>query len=771
MEDPAVAQNLNNLALLYRTRGQTALAEPLYPRALAIAEKSYGPEHANVASILNNLAVVNEELGHPAQAESLFECALKIQEKTLGPDHADVASSLNNLAGQYSRRDDLVKAEASFKRSLAIAERTLGPDHPDVAKIRMGLASVYIRKPGGFPLAETLLNSSLAIYEKSLGPNHPLVASTLNELAKLYVGNTKFGPAIGAARRASAIYRQRMTADGASETAVREAAQNMNGFAFHLTLLSLNLDREPAASITSEGFEIVQLAQASGTASAVAKMAARFAGGDDALATLIKRKQDASQRIATQEGLLLAAASKPALQRVAVEEQRLRDSAATSAQEITRIDAELVQRFPQYQELTRQQPMSVAQARALLKPDEAMVVYNVNTGTNAWVVTPSSATFVALKFIASDLAAKVATIRSEMEFDSSGRARRVSVGVLHDLYKGLFAPIEPHLAGVRHIVLVPSGALQSLPFGMLVASEPPQINTDDDYRAVDWLAKRYAISVLPSVSSIQAFRRFAKAGQAQQPFAGFGDPLIGSELPGGLRGKRAKIDVAGVFRSLIVDKSAVVAMNVEIADVNFIRAAPRLPETADELKAMALVLKADNKSLWLQGKATETNVKTLDLSNVRTIAFATHGVMSGEVKGVGEPGLVLTPPRVGTVEDDGYLSSSEIAKLNLNADWVVLSACNTAAADGTAGAEGLSGLAKAFFYAGARSLLVSHWPVASDATVPLTTTMLKEYETNPKLGKAQAQRKAMLDLMNTPGHPEYAHPLFWAPFVVVGEGG
>ena len=101
----------------------------------------------------------------------------------------------------------------------------------------------------------------------------------------------------------------------------------------------------------------------------------------------------------------------------------------------------------------------------------------------------------------------------------------------------------------------------------------------------------------------------------------------------------------------------------------------------------------------------------------------------------------------------------------------MLSACNTAAADGSPGAEGMSGLAKAFFYAGSRSLLVSHWPVASEATVALTTTMLREYEARPGQGKAEAHRKAMLALMNTPKHPEFAHPLFWAPFVVVGEGG
>jgi CHAT domain-containing protein len=186
---------------------------------------------------------------------------------------------------------------------------------------------------------------------------------------------------------------------------------------------------------------------------------------------------------------------------------------------------------------------------------------------------------------------------------------------------------------------------------------------------------------------------------------------------------------------------------------------------------MAGTLKSDPKSLWLQENATESRIKSLDLSKYRVLAFATHGLMSGEVKGVGEAGLILTPPREGTLEDDGYLSASEIARLKLNAELVILSACNTAAADGTPGAEGLSGLAKAFFYAGSRSLLVSHWPVASQATVPLTTGMLNEYTANPALGLAEAHRKSMLALINTSDHPEYAHPLFWAPFVVGGEGG
>ena len=158
----------------------------------------------------------------------------------------------------------------------------------------------------------------------------------------------------------------------------------------------------------------------------------------------------------------------------------------------------------------------------------------------------------------------------------------------------------------------------------------------------------------------------------------------------------------------------------------------------------------------------------MPLSAYRIVAFATHGLMAGEFSGLAEPALALTPPDTGTTQDDGLLTASEVAGLELNADWVVLSACNTAAADGTPGAEGLSGLAKAFIYAGSRSLLVSHWAVDSQATVALTTGLFRILAEQPGIGRAEALRRAGLLLM---ADPRYAHPAYWAPFVVVGEGG
>ncbi len=141
------------------------------------------------------------------------------------------------------------------------------------------------------------------------------------------------------------------------------------------------------------------------------------------------------------------------------------------------------------------------------------------------------------------------------------------------------------------------------------------------------------------------------------------------------------------------------------------------------------------------------------------------------MEGTAEPALVFTPPPEASYEDDGLLTASEIARhLKLDAELVILSSCNTAAADGTPGAEALSGLAKAFFYAGSRALLVSHWPVESRAAATLTTRMFTSMAERPSQGRAKALQRAMLGLMED-GKTLYAHPMFWAPFVVVGEGG
>jgi CHAT domain-containing protein len=171
-------------------------------------------------------------------------------------------------------------------------------------------------------------------------------------------------------------------------------------------------------------------------------------------------------------------------------------------------------------------------------------------------------------------------------------------------------------------------------------------------------------------------------------------------------------------------------------------------------------------------EATETAVKQASLDQYGIVYFATHALVTGDLKAFAkakaEPALVLTIPDKPTDKDDGLLQASEVSELKLNADWVVLSACNTAASDGV-GAEALSGLARAFFYAGARSLVVSHWDVLDDETVLLMSDLFKRSSQNKSLSHGEALQQAELNMLNNAKNDEGAHPRVWAPFVVVGE--
>jgi len=251
----------------------------------------------------------------------------------------------------------------------------------------------------------------------------------------------------------------------------------------------------------------------------------------------------------------------------------------------------------------------------------------------------------------------------------------------------------------------------------------------------------------------RALREFGNSEHASAPFLGIGDPVLT-----GAAGRTTSVTLASLFRGAT-------------ADVEKVRALPPLPETAAELHAIGKTLGASEADLLLGARASEPVLGQMSLDRYRIIEFATHGLVSGELKGLTEPALVLTPPAQARSDDDGLLTASEIATLKLNADWVVLSACNTAAGDGTPDGGGLSGLAKAFFYAGARSLLVSHWRAWSGATVKLTTGTFAELASDPSIGRAEALRRAMMAMLDPQSSPEFAHPLAWATFVLAGEGG
>jgi CHAT domain-containing protein len=207
---------------------------------------------------------------------------------------------------------------------------------------------------------------------------------------------------------------------------------------------------------------------------------------------------------------------------------------------------------------------------------------------------------------------------------------------------------------------------------------------------------------------------------------------------------------------------------------------PRLPETAEEIRSLAGAMNADPaRDVFLGARANEKTVKTHDLTRYRVVVFASHGLVPGDLDGLTQPALALSAPDVSGVEGDGLLTIDEILALRLNADWVVLSACNTATGQGK-GSEAVSGLGRAFFYAGARALLVSNWPVETTSARVLTTDLFRRQQEDRGVDRAQALQQTMSWLIDrgtfvdaASGEPlfSYAHPIFWAPFTLVGDGG
>jgi CHAT domain-containing protein len=509
----------------------------------------------------------------------------------------------------------------------------------------------------------------------------------------------------------------------------------------------------------AESFDVVQRAASTAASAAVSQLAVRFAAGTDDLAQLVRKDQDLSAENKRLDKDLVAAVSKPPNQRDGNRETATRkrlDEIASARAEVGRI---LVQRFPDYAALSKPQPLSVSEVSSLLTDGEALVLIDLGKrkteASYIWVVDRSRTLWNTIDAKSEDLEAKIAALRASLDPSSN---KPFDAKLANELYKLILGPVEDRIANKPRLLMVMNGALTSLPPQVLVTRDPAGM----DLKSTDWLIRRSAIAILPSVYSLKVLRGENAKVAAAKPLIGFGDPVFQG---GGTE----------VGKHIASNRGYASFYSGGTADLELLaKALPPLPETADELRAVAKSLGASEADLRLRSAATVTAVKTTRLDQYRIVYFATHALVSGQTeqaaKGLAEPALVLSLPATATAFDDGLLTSSEVAQLKLNADWVVLSACNTAAAD-KPGAEALSGLARAFFYAGARALLVSHWAVESETTVKLMTTIFATIAKNPKLNRADALRQAMLATMDDRTNPEWANPTSWAPFILVGEGG
>ncbi len=391
----------------------------------------------------------------------------------------------------------------------------------------------------------------------------------------------------------------------------------------------------------------------------------------------------------------------------------------------------------------------------MLRDDEAPIAVDLDENSYVWIVTKNRAEWRQLSINAEDVSKAVAKLRVALDPEFS---RPFDHAAAYQLYQQVLGPIREIISEKTRLSFVLNGALTGVPPQVLITSDPG----GKDLASVDWLVRKYAITVLPSVASLKILRGTRNTVTTVKPFVGFGDPIFDRSAQ-----TRTRRKVAGLNRILTAFYRGAMADTKTLGE-----ALPALPETAEELRAVADKLGAKPEDIKLGEAASVANVKRALLDNYRVVYFATHALVAGEVakfaKVKAEPALVLSIPEKPSEEDDGLLRASDVAMLNMNTDFVVLSACNTAAGD-KPGAEALSGLARAFFYAGARSLIVSNWEVDSESTVALMTGLFDALKENPQLTHAEALRQSMLKMIGNPLKPEWAQPKYWAPFIVVGE--
>ncbi|WP_372015745.1 CHAT domain-containing tetratricopeptide repeat protein [Pseudoxanthomonas sp. 10H] len=542
-----------------------------------------------------------------------------------------------------------------------------------------------------------------------------------------------------------------------------------------------------AGTYRNEGFVAAQDFDHSGAARALAQTAARAAAGSGALAAQVRRQQDlAGQAIALDRQLAEAVAADPAAA------AGLRARFAEVIAELGAVDKALAAGFPEYAQMAMPRALPVRDVQSKLAGDEGLLLLvPVAADVHVFAVSAAGVAWHRLEGRADDVARQVGALRCQLDPATCGEAaadgsrgvasvygqataqggRGFDRGIAHALYRDLVAPVEGVLVDTACLFVVASGPLGGLPLGVLV-TEAPQAGEDDASTDVlartAWLADRYAMVTLPAVSSLQPAVPAGSAavpGGAATTFLGFGAPVLAGGA-GAVRGGGPVFAVAD-------------GDGLGLADPATIRALAPLPGTRRELDAMAALFGAGANVATGAGATEAAFKRSPRVRDAAVLAFATHGLLPREVRGLDEPGLVFTPPAQASREDDGVLTASEVAGLELRADWLILSACNTAAADGTPGAASLSGLARAFLYAGAQSLLASHWRVSDDATAALTVETLSAWRAPAQPTRSRALQQAMRTVRSgqredgtpLPGwKPQWAHPSAWAPFVLIAAG-
>jgi CHAT domain-containing protein/tetratricopeptide (TPR) repeat protein len=775
-------KKLRSLGHEYNSARRYAEAESVWRKAVKIFERSMGSRDAGLAYPLIHLALNVSNQGRYEEAAAKFQEALPLVQES--GDQDLVATYLVFQAIHLEHSGFLREAHESLQKAMRIRQRgetargVMAHTHYHLARVLLGLgdAAAAIRNA----------NAALNGFVRAYGSTHLWVGEARHLLAQAY---KKSGALRKARRQAETALRLRRLLFGPSvplaesfvllgeiESAAGDrqaAARAYQGFMgvfrdadrlfaeadpalFEPAILALlrrasdTTDRTERSALISDAFLASQSAHNGAASQAIRQLTTRLTAGSKNLLTLTRKLQDSERRIFAMRVRLAATIRDGPARPERPETADLIDRLGTELKNKARLAASIRTKHPRYTNLAAPGLLAPGSISSLLRSDEAILSFFVSPGLTAAFLVRSDRILVhATNLTLSDLNAAVLRLREGVMI-RGGNITDFNVNLSYRLYDTLVGDLDSELDDVKHLIFVPSGPLLSIPPAIFVTKRPK--GKRRGYKDVAWLVRKVAISVLPSIQAFRALRTQVAKSRASKPFLGFGAPFLGG--PAGNASARRTLETPCRERN-------------DLDTANLVRTLPPLPETADELRQIARTLGADAENVRLGRDASEASIDSERLEDFRVLAFATHGILPGAFGCDSEPALALTPSDGLGPKGDGLLTATEIGQLRLDADLVLLSACDTAGPDRSLRGESLSGLTRAFLYAGARRVMASHWAVISEPTVDLTTGMFEAYGRGRRIGYAEALRRAQLRLIR---NPRTTHPIVWGAFVLVGDG-
>ncbi|NLR38980.1 CHAT domain-containing tetratricopeptide repeat protein [Novosphingobium sp. ERW19] len=727
---------LNQLGASLSESGLYAQAIPVIRRTLDLRMKAYPAGHQDIGFSLSALGFALDNSGHKDEALPFYERAAEIFENSSTERKETVgATVIGQLARLAAWRGDKAQSLALREKALQVGrKRAASAEHPDVLLAEVNLAREYIANRRLDEASVLLDHANAAFRQRALDANFRRLCGLIfaEQIAAAR------GDVAGALTRTVQILapaRARLLDRATPRGEVMRLAEQ-----YHFLFVQ-QARFAAGANDPAQAFEALQLANLGDLQSAMSSLAMLRDGNGAEATEVIRRYQSLASDGARLRRTLNAQVAAGKGDTVNAINRQLEEIDAKIRQE----DARLAELIPGYSLQTAVEPAALSAAQKALAKGQALVLFGQDEdGLIVLAVTAEKAVVAESAIAPRPMLELIKRMRGSIDLglvnNGAGRFDRKAA---FELYQLLFpAPIRQAIKAAPDLRILAPGGLAALPFSALVTQAPE--GADDApaaLRNTHWLALDHAVSVPLAATPLPQ----RAGGKREVTFAGIGAPILGQPV-------RLATRAAPLLRSGDTSTKA-------------LRELASLPGAADELRAMATAF-SGKPALLIGADATEAAVKAAPLEQASVLAFATHGLVGGAFRDLVEPALVLTPPEQPSETDDGLLTASEIAKLRLDADWVILSACDTSAGDGES-APTYSGLARSFVAAGARSLLLSHWPVRDDVASRLTLDTLKG--AGKGLSRAEGLRRAQLAILRDAKVPGGAHPATWAPFVLVGN--